>query len=440
MSRLVIPFDIFLRLKNALFNDNNESSAILVGRAILKNRKLIRMVAREIIEPEPEAYEERTPTSARLRPEFVARIGQRVRRSGESIIFTHSHPFAFNQFSAVDDVGERMLAEFLAIRTPDVTHAALLLTPEKSLARILGTNEYLDVISLGPDIGYNFKFDVPIGKVYDRQIRAFGNQGQKIIESLKVGIVGLGGTGSIVAQQLAHLGVRRFMLIDPDVLEESNLNRVVGSNSADIGQPKVDITKALIRKINPAAMVEVIKDSVLKISVAEQLIDADFAFSCTDSHGSRAVLNQLAYQYLIPFIDMGVVIATANGQVQHIAARTQMLAPGLACMVCGNLLDYEEVRRDLLTDFERKSDPYILNDSEVAPAVISLNSVIASMAVTMFLNSSVGIPGTARLINYNAITGVSKSAVCARHPTCIVCSPNGSFAKADEWPLPGRLD
>jgi molybdopterin-synthase adenylyltransferase len=440
MSRLVIPFDLFSRLKNALFKDNLESSAILVGRAIVRDGHLKRLVVREMVEPEPEAYEERTSTSVRLRSEFVARITQRVRSSNESLIFTHSHPFAYNQFSDVDDNGERILAEFLAMRTPNVTHASLLLTPEKSLARILGSSEYLDVINLGPIINYSFKLDPPVGKVYDRQIRAFGKQGQKIIQSLKVGIVGLGGTGSIVAQQLAHLGVENFMLIDPDVLEESNLNRVVGASIENIGEAKVDIAKRLITRINPSAIVEVNKDSVLKSRVAEQLIDTDFAFSCTDSHGSRAVLNQLAYQYLIPFVDMGVVIVTSKGEVQNIAARTQMLSPGLACMVCANLLDYEEVRRDLLSDFERKNDPYILNDPEPAPAVISLNSTIASMAVTMFLNAVVGIPGKARIINYNGLTGASRSAICAQHPMCVVCSTNGSFAKADEWPLPGRLD
>jgi hypothetical protein len=109
-------------------------------------------------------------------------------------------------------------------------------------------------------------------------------------------------------------------------------------------------------------------------------------------------------------------------------------------MVCGNLLDPEEIRRDLLTDFERKADPYIIGHPEPAPSVISLNSTIASLAITMFLNTALGLPGSARFINYDAINGVCRPAFCDPHPACIVCSPSGALARGDEWPLPARRD
>jgi molybdopterin/thiamine biosynthesis adenylyltransferase len=273
---------------------------------------------------------------------------------------------------------------------------------------------------------------------YDRQVRAFGLVGQDIIRRLKIGIVGLGGTGSYVLQSLAHLGAESLLLLDPDPVEETNLNRLVGATQLDVGKPKVDLARDLARKINPGISIEARQESVLLDSVAKRLIDTDFVFGCTDSHGSRAVLNQLAYQYLVPVIDMGVVIATHNQTVTHIAGRTQLLSSGLACMVCGNLLDPEEVRRDLLTDFERKADPYIEGDVEPAPAVISLNGTIASLAVTMFLNVAVGVPGAARHLNYNALTGHCRPAYCEPHPRCVVCSTRGAFARADEWPLPTR--
>lgn len=441
MSRLVLPSELLENLRKSLFKDENESCAILVGRAVVYNGKLTRIIAREIIQPEAKSYDIRTPIRVQLNPEFIATITQRVKKSGESLVFVHNHPFPLNEFSKIDDDGERILANFLKQRTPNTIHASLLLTPEKCLARILGQNKYLKVIGAGSELYYDN--ENILGKTdlkYDRQVRAFGKEGQKILESLKVGIVGLGGTGSVISQQLAHLGVKEFLLVDPDILEASNLNRVVGATKNDLEKAKVDIAKQWINKINPETSVEVVKESILRNSIAKLLLDVDFVFGCTDSHGSRAVLNQLAYQYLVPTIDMGVVIAVRDEKVEKISARTQLLAPGLACMVCGNLLDYEEVRRDLLTDFERKNDPYILNHTEPAPAVISLNSTIASMAITMFLNCVVGIPGTARLINYNAINGVSRAAFCSRHPTCIVCSNNGAFAKADEWPLPGRLE
>jgi molybdopterin-synthase adenylyltransferase len=94
----------------------------------------------------------------------------------------------------------------------------------------------------------------------------------------------------------------------------------------------------------------------------------------------------------------------------------------------------------LLTEYERQQDPYILGATEPAPAVISLNATIASMAVTMFLKTVVGVPGNARMLNYNAIAGTARPATCIAHPSCIVCSYRGAIGRGDEWPLPARQD
>lgn len=102
------------------------------------------------------------------------------------------------------------------------------------------------------------------------------------------------------------------------------------------------------------------------------------------------------------------------------------------------MLDPEQIRRDLLSDFERQTDPYIVGQNELAPAVISLNSTVASLAVTMFLNVALGVPGSARFINYDGLTGTVRPAVCKAHPTCVVCSTSGALARCDEWPIPAR--
>jgi molybdopterin/thiamine biosynthesis adenylyltransferase len=297
----------------------------------------------------------------------------------------------------------------------------------------------LAVVGVGAQLGWGSKStELPLQPVFERQEQVFGRLGQQRLRKLRVGIVGLGGTGAIVLEQLAHLGIGDFLLIDPDVVETTNLNRLVGASSADVGKRKVDIAAALARRISPEVRVETNAGSVLLASIAEQLADTDFVFGCTDSHGSRAVLNQLAYQYLVPLIDVGVIIVTAAGRVSHIAGRAQMLAPGLSCLLCGNLLNPEAVRVDLLTEFERNADPYVVGVHEPSPAVISLNSTMASMAVTMFLSAVTGVPSSARLLNYNAMTGSCRPATVERHPTCIVCSPRGALARGPEWSLPAR--
>ena len=440
MSRIVVAADQLVSLRRRLLESELETCAVLFGRSVDVDGELARIVVRESLVAGDDAYSERTRSSAQLRPEFVGEVAQRARQSGESIIFVHTHPFGLETFSDVDDNGEIVLSEFLRRRVPDARHAALLITPTAMIGRELRTRTLLRVIGVGTKIVWGENAESEVLPRYDRQIRVFGATAQARLNQLRIGIIGLGGTGSIVLEQLAHLGVRDFVLVDPDSVDESNLNRLVGATAEHVGRPKVEVASEMAARINPAARIEARRESVLQARTARALAVTDLLFNCTDSHGSRAVVNQLAYQYLLPTIDMGVVIAVAERHISHIAGRVQLLAPGLACLTCANLLDPEQIRRDLLTDFERQADPYITGGGEPAPAVISLNGAVASLAVTMFLNTAVGIPGAARFLNYNAITGVVRPAVCQPHPSCIVCSHRGALARADEWPLAARSD
>jgi molybdopterin-synthase adenylyltransferase len=269
-------------------------------------------------------------------------------------------------------------------------------------------------------------------------VRAFGALGQAILSSMTIGIVGLGGIGSIVAEQLAHLGVGEFVLLDPDVLEETNLNRVVGAAREALGMPKVTLAEKLIRRINPDANVRAIRGDIMCARDASALLDVEFLFGCTDSHGSRTVLNQIAYQYMIPTIDLGVHVQARSGHIRTIAGRVQMLAPGLACLVCSNLLNSEEVRRDFLSVEARRRDPYIPGAAEPQPAVISLNGSVASFGVTMMLSAVVGIPLSARYQIIRFDRGTVRPVAQSPQENCIVCSLRGALGRGDLWPLPNR--
>ena len=82
---------------------------------------------------------------------------------------------------------------------------------------------------------------------YSRQ-SFLGEQSEEIFRTTTAGIVGLGGGGSHVAQQLAHIGIGNLALFDPDHIELPNLNRTVGATSADAdnGTPKVRVAKRMI--------------------------------------------------------------------------------------------------------------------------------------------------------------------------------------------------
>jgi hypothetical protein len=218
---------------------------------------------------------------------------------------------------------------------------------------------------------------------FDRQVRAFGRDGQVAIGGLTVALVGLGGTGSVTAEQLAHLGVSKFILADFDMLEVTNLNRVVGAARDDVGVAKIDIASRMIKRVNPAANVEAINGDIADDPVAKRLLDADIIFSCTDSHASRAIVGQIAYQYLIPTIDMGVSISVRDGRLAYITGRVQMLARGCRAFLAWSCSLGTDPARTPHAE-TRAADPYIVGFHDPQPSVISLNSTMASLAVTMF--------------------------------------------------------
>jgi molybdopterin-synthase adenylyltransferase len=443
MIDLVIASDDIHGVRGALLGDT-EACAILYAAQTMRPDGRVKLLVREVQIAEPTDYTRKGPIEAELKPELVANVTKRAKRENYSLVFVHSHPGEnAPQFSHTDDEGERHLAEFLARRGHNLTHAALVVSVGGCRARRLGTDEPIRVLSIG--IGLDVLFDpsvktTTITSQHDRQVRAFGPDGQKALERLRVGIVGLGGTGSIIAQQLVHLGVRDFVLIDPDVVEETNLNRLANATSDDIGKAKVDIAARYIEKTVSKVNTKRVKGNIIYARVARELLDTDLFFGCTDTHGSRAVLQQLSYQYMIPCIDMGVTITVAESLIKHIVGRVQMLAPGLSCLTCDGLLDPEQVRRDMLSESERRADPYIQGAVEPAPAVMSLNGTVSSIAVTILLSAVAGVPANARHVIYNALAPSLRSVRGAPKSDCYVCSRSGAFARGDAWPLLARQD
>lgn len=399
-----------------------------------------RFVVRQISEVPDAAYIERSAISATLSPHYCIEIANRARAAGAGVLLAHTHigAHALENFSHTDDVGELPLADYFGRRVPGRVHFSAIITPVGVHSRRLGTAALETSVIVGPVLAQTTRGAGDHDELYDRQVRAFGVEGQRAIEQLDIAIVGLGGTGSVVAQQLAHLGASKFLLIDPDCIEASNLNRLVGATPADVGMKKVAVAARHISAINPRARCTVVAGDVLDKDIAERLAGVDFVFACTDSMASRALLNQLAYQYLIPCIDMGVGIGVDHGKVQYVTGRTQMLSAGLPCLVCTDKLDAEQVRRELMTEEQRKSDPYITGAQVPQPAVISLNSTVSSAAITMFLAAVAGIPSDARMVIYDGVRGSLRPAAMAPRPHCIVCSHDGALARGATWQLPER--
>lgn len=437
MLRFQLPQALHLQ-SAATSSDIETCAAGLVFPAGIRDGEPV-FTVRQLRDVLPEAYAERTARAASLKPAFCTEIANAARLAGAGVLLAHTHvgERPLEEFSATDDDGEVPLAEYFGRRLPGVPCFTAVFTGHTVRARTLNGSA-VGVTFVGSVLLPQYQRQVAQGDRYHRQVLAFGERGQAVVSNLRVAIVGLGGTGSVVASQLAHLGVRSMLLIDPDTVEATNLNRLIGATPGDVGAAKVNVAASHVKTISPDTEVVVMQGDVANDDVARALLETDFIFGCTDSMASRAVLNQLAYQFFIPCIDMGVGIHVVDGDVRFIAGRVQMLSPGLPCLVCTEKLDFEQVRREMMTDAQRKADPYIQGEAVPQPAVISLNSTVSSAAVTMFLAAVAGVPSAARMLTYDGKLGTMRAAGMPPRAGCVACAEEGGLGRGERWPLPTR--
>jgi molybdopterin-synthase adenylyltransferase len=202
-----------------------------------------------------------------------------------------------------------------------------------------------------------------------------GEHSAELLANVRVAIVGLGGGGSHIAQQLAHVGVGHYRLIDPDCIEASNLNRLVGATKADVDErrAKVEIARRTITGIRPWAEVRVAK---AKWQEADHLIrDAHVLFGCIDGYQQRDYLEVAARRFCLPYIDVGMDVTEVAPR--SFAVSGQMIAslPGGPCMRCLGFLTPDKLAQE--------EDRY--GDAGINPQVVWTNGNLASLAVGAFI-------------------------------------------------------
>jgi molybdopterin/thiamine biosynthesis adenylyltransferase len=234
----------------------------------------------------------------------------------------------------------------------------------------------------------------PIESIFDRSVRAFGPAIQGTLSDLRVGIVGCGGTGSSVAEQLVRLGVRHLVLIDADQLSASNVTRVYGSTPKDIGRPKVDVLRAYLTAVAPDLVCETILGMVTIQSTAKQLLGCDLIFGCTDDNAGRLVLSRIAIYAVTPVIDLGVMLsASPKGELIGIDGRVTILSPGAACLVCRHRINIARAAAELMTPEERRrlaDEGYAPSLEGVEPAVVTFTTSTAAAAINELLERLIG--------------------------------------------------
>jgi len=198
-----------------------------------------------------------------------------------------------------------------------------------------------------------------------------GPNSQAQIENCVVGVAGLGGGGSHIVQQLAHLGFLKFVLFDRDRIEASNLNRLIGGTAEDVSNHrlKIEIAQRLIVGIRPAAEVEMIAD--IWQNCADVLKRCDVIFGCVDGFDQRRQLESTARRYLIPLIDIGMDVLVVEGSPPEISGQVILSMPGEPCMTCMGFLNDHSLAREAAR----------YGDAGINPQVVWSNGVLASTAV-----------------------------------------------------------
>lgn len=252
--------------------------------------------------------------------------------------------------------------------------------------------------------------------MYDRQARLFGDAGQEILARTKVGIIGLGGAGSLLAEYLGRLGVGAFVLADPDRAELSNLPRLTAARRSDalgwfadesrpelirrlalhLARPKVVLARRNILRANRRARVEAIFGDFLKAEIAAKFVDCDYLFLAADTMRARLLFNSIVHQYLIPGVQVGakVRVEPNSGRVLDAYSVVRPVTPDSGCLLCNGLINGAKLQDESISDGERKRQRYIDEPEIVAPSVITLNGVATSQAANDFLFYVTGLQNT----------------------------------------------
>lgn len=399
-------------LTEHLFANRRTERAAYLLCSISDNGFEKRLLVNEMIPVDPADIDKASPVEIMIRQRSYLRAIKRAADEKKCFVFIHSHPVGYEGHSPQDDVEERDLfrTAYVRIHNDTAIHGSLVFSdPELPVGRVWledGTTAPIDRVRV---IGDRFKFyDSNNGSPIDlapfgRQILAFGEDVQSLLGRLTVGVVGLGGTGSAVVEQLARLGVGRLLTCDPQKLEKTNVNRVYGSSVKHDGDSKSDIARENIERIGLGTTVEILPGSINDLETAKRMRGCDFIFGCTDDESGRMVLTKLAMSYLIPVFDMGVEIdSEARGNIKSVRGRVTTLIPRSPCLFCRGVITPKMIAAEI----EYRNDPeqykklnkegYVPDLPGTAPSVIMFTSGVASTAISEMLHRLTGFMGEDR--------------------------------------------
>ena len=447
MVKLITRQSSWARIVEWMLCDGEEHLCFILA-SLETTKKSTLLIEKELIIIEDQELKNNGRLGLELELSALIRMMNLAVRSNAILIEIHSHPFSFNEvdFSSIDTDGQEAMMDYLADAVSAKAYGALVVGAESVKAHLLFPNNEFQSIDEIRVIGKNVVSLSADGKSrksmkekmhdnkYHRQALALGVEGNKAIQNVRAAIVGLGGIGSMVNQQLAHLGISDITYIDDDFLEKSNLHRVIGTTRSNIGKAKVQLASRYAKKINPNLKIQMIKGNVRSQESLQTLKDCDVIFGCVDTDSGRLILSELASAYLIPYIDAAVGITVEDGKIVEAGGRVLVWTPDSACLNCANEIDMRVAAEELESAQERefrKRHGYVTGLSVPEPAVISLNGTLSSMAVTEYLVMFSGIRTLQHYTHYDFLSQKTVQRIMSRKENCVICGAQGKGSNAD---------
>jgi hypothetical protein len=305
----------------------------------------------------PREGERRVHGNASFMPRYFERAVLEAAVAGAGLAFFHSHPGPGWQDMSHDDVVAESGHAAAAQGATSLPLIGLTAGNDGSWSgrfwNKLGPSRYerrwcFSVRSVGSQLGITFADHLipppsPSARL-KRTISAWGSVRQANLARYRIGIVGAGSVGNIVAEALARTGLNRISLIDFDTVEEVNLDRLLHAYRRDATMARAKV-ETLARALRKSATSDRFIADAIEYSIAEEpgfraALDCDVLFSCVDRPWARSILNFIAYTHLIPVIDGGILVK-ANPKRGLIAAdwRAHIAGPTRRCLECHEQYD-----------------------------------------------------------------------------------------------------
>ena len=465
--RLTIPAGLYCELHRHLFpGDADEHGAVILAGTCESDRGL-RLVARELhLAKDGVDYVPGKRGYRMLKAEFIQSRILRARDARLAYLAIHNHGGTDSVAFSSDDMAshERGYPALLDIARGRPVGALVFARSAVAGDLWLPGSEraplsHATVVGGRRQLLFPVPQRSPVGVgMYDRQSRLFGDAGQALLRRTRVGIVGLGGAGSILAELLGRLGVGEFVLADPDRAEVTNLPRLVAARRRDafvpswlpqriadrLRKPKVRIAARNIRRANAAARIEVMARDFLDADVAARFTDCDFLFLAADTMGARLLFNAIVHQYGVPGIQVGAKIPVgADGVVGNVFCVSRMVTPDRGCLWCNGLISPTRLQDEAVPAAAKRGYAYVDDPAVVAPSVVTMNAIACAHAADDFLFYLTGLKyddAETGWFRWNSRRAAAGYDLPRRDAGCLECSQiaSSSFGMGDNGTLPTK--